>query len=345
VSWSFHPYALPLARPYRWAKGAQTQRRGLLARFEAGGAIGWGEHAPPPHEPVAADAVASLQHLTRGLDASRPDFLRLLDRKGPEPRLRAAIATAWLAQRATQAGIPLAELLAERSGAPRPAPDVPVNALVTAAAPEEAAADAAAAAQAGFTAFKIKCTADRAADLARVAAVRTAVGERAELRLDANGAWDHAWAGAHLSRLAEQGIRYVEDPVEDPAEAAAACSEAGVALALDAAIDGPGALLDHSDRCNFAILKPQRLGGPDHAVLVAQYARRLGIEPVITNSLESAVGVASALHAAACVPHIGACGLATTQLLARDVGVAPQIRNGAMRVPKVGLLDGPVEVA
>ena len=50
-------YSLPLTIPYRWAKGAQTTRGGLIIRMQTDGCTGWGETAPPPHIPVNGAAL------------------------------------------------------------------------------------------------------------------------------------------------------------------------------------------------------------------------------------------------------------------------------------------------
>ncbi|MDD9916585.1 MAG: hypothetical protein OXT01_18195, partial [Rhodospirillaceae bacterium] len=72
----FIPYDLPLRIPYRWAKGEQLTRGGLLARCDLDGAVGWGEMAPPPHETVDGPArVAEAQTVVNGLDPRDDNFL------------------------------------------------------------------------------------------------------------------------------------------------------------------------------------------------------------------------------------------------------------------------------
>jgi hypothetical protein len=52
------PYALRLAQEYRWAKGVQTERSGLLVRVLAWGCEGFGESAPPIHLAIDAATMA-----------------------------------------------------------------------------------------------------------------------------------------------------------------------------------------------------------------------------------------------------------------------------------------------
>ena len=128
------PYALPLRVPYRWAKGEQTRRCGLLVRMDRDGATGYGECAPPPHEAVDGPAfAAACLSLLEGLDLEASDFLEALDARDPAPRLRCGLSTAWLSLRAASADRTLSEELAPDRKA---AVSVPVNELVTDAAPD-----------------------------------------------------------------------------------------------------------------------------------------------------------------------------------------------------------------
>jgi L-alanine-DL-glutamate epimerase-like enolase superfamily enzyme len=65
----------------------------------------------------------------------------------------------------------------------------------------------------GFAAVKMKVGSDAAADPARVAAARAAIGPDVELMVDANGAWDPRTALAMAERFAEHDVRWFEEPV------------------------------------------------------------------------------------------------------------------------------------
>lgn len=60
---------------------------------------------------------------------------------------------------------------------------------------------------------KMKVGRDPGADPNRVAAVRAAIGDDAELFVDANGAWTRKQALALAERFAESGVRWLEEPV------------------------------------------------------------------------------------------------------------------------------------
>lgn len=229
----FFAYSLPLCIPYRWAKGEQTWRGGLLARCELGGAVGWGEMAPPPHETVNGPArVAEAAAVVDGLDPRADDFLEQVDARAPYERIRCAIATAWLSARAAREGKSLSAYLARDGEAP--AEFVPVNGLVTDADPRAAAETARRLFSEGHRTLKIKCSAARQEDLVRVRAIRRAAPE-AVLRLDANESWHPDWAEAHLADFADFGIDYVEQPIPagDNAALARVRRESPVEIAAD----------------------------------------------------------------------------------------------------------------
>ncbi|GFG68491.1 enolase C-terminal domain-like protein [Mycolicibacter senuensis] len=65
----------------------------------------------------------------------------------------------------------------------------------------------------GIGRVKMKVGRDPAADPARVAAARSAIGDRAELYVDANGAYHRKQALACAQRFAECRVRWFEEPV------------------------------------------------------------------------------------------------------------------------------------
>ena len=81
--------------------------------------------------------------------------------------------------------------------------------------PEEMARDARTAVQRGYDCLKVKVGIDPELDVARLAAVRQAVGRDIKLRIDANQAWNAKQAVRILNQMQEKGldIEFVEQPV------------------------------------------------------------------------------------------------------------------------------------
>ena len=65
----------------------------------------------------------------------------------------------------------------------------------------------------GISRVKMKIGRDAVADVVRVAAARNAIGERAELFVDANGAYDRKLALAQAYRFVESQVSWFEEPV------------------------------------------------------------------------------------------------------------------------------------
>jgi o-succinylbenzoate synthase len=218
---------------------------------------------------------------------------------------------------------------------------VPVNSIVPAVDAERAGAFAVAG---GCRTAKVK-VAERgqalADDLARVEAVRDALGPSGRVRIDANGAWSVEEAVRALRELARFDLEYAEQPcasVEELAELRPALARAGidVPVAADESIRRSGdpervAALGAAD---VAVLKVQPLGGVRACL---ELAERLGLPVVVSSALESSVGIAAGLALAAALPELPyACGLNTVALLARDVTDDPLTAvDGAIEVRRV----------
>ncbi len=336
-----HPFRLALRAPLVTGGVSVRFRAGFLVALNADGITGWGEAGPLPgwSHTSLLETEAALRRVCDRLEAGgEPVLDTLLAAMHDAPHARAGVAGAWADLQAQRAGRSLAVHLAGDQGH-AVAPAVAVNALVAAPEPSEVEEAARDAVSAGFIAVKLKVgAADPVVDVERVRAARAGLGPAAELRLDANGAWDPAIAVDVLDRVQACDIAYCEEPVTGIEAIAAVGGRSGVPVAVDESIrDGAGAVHALELGVGTLIVKPQALGGPDAALAVAARAREAGASAVVTSFLDSAVGVAHAIHVAAAVdaaaPHSLAHGLATASFLADDVAEAPPVVAGAMAVP------------
>jgi len=223
-----------------------------------------------------------------------------------------AVSAAWLATAVEQA----------TAGWPPPVRDrIPVNCTVPAVGPQPAHEIAA---RSGCHTAKIK-VADHPdslpEDLARVEAVRDALGPGGAIRVDANGVWDVDTAVAHIRRLdaAAGGLEYVEQPCRTIEELAAVRRRVEVRIAADESIrcaEDP-LRVAVADAADIAVLKCTPLGGVRRALRVAEAA---GLPCVVSSALETSVGLAAQLALAAALPALDfACGLGTLALLDGDL--------------------------
>ena len=188
-------------------------------------------------------------------------------------------------------------------------------------------------------------------DLARVEAVRDALGPSGAVRVDANAAWDVDTAVARLRELGRGGLEYVEQPCATLEELRALRRRVDVRVAADEVVRRAGDPLavDLREACDVVVLKVQPLGGVRAALRVAEAH---GLPCVVSSALESSVGIAAGVALAAALPELPfACGLATVALLAGDVTGDPLLPvDGALPVravtpDRLADVTAPAEVA
>ncbi len=325
---------VPFRAPFQTATGTWTARDSRLLRVTApDGRIGWGEAVLEADE--AAPVLEAL--LDELLEGGIPPARSLVSRAGAAGRaFRAALDGAWL-DVLGQAG---------EAGADRP-PSLAVNAVIGAMDADAAVEAASRAAAAGFATLKLKAAPDdtTASLVERLGAVRAAVGDAVELRLDANGTWDLETAERRLRVLAGFRLQYVEQPLApgDLAGAARLRASAGTPVAADEAVDSPEAarmVLD-AGAADVLVVKASRVGGPQAVGEIALAAAERGVPVVLSSLFETGVGLSAALACAAALPGVPgwpaaarAHGLATADLLEDDLLAEPLVvEGGRMRAP------------
>jgi O-succinylbenzoate synthase len=215
---------------------------------------------------------------------------------------------------------------AAEDGWPAPVRErVEVNATVPAVDPEHAHRIVTAS---GARTAKVKVAEkgqDASDDLARVEAVRDALGPAGRVRVDANGGWDVDGAVAAIRALARAagGLEYVEQPCASVEELAAVRRRVDVPVAADESIrraEDP-LRVARAEAADVAVLKVAPLGGVRASLRVAE---QIGLPCVVSSAVESSVGLAAGLALAGALPELPyACGLGTADLLAADVVAAP----------------------
>lgn len=214
---------------------------------------------------------------------------------------------------------------------------VPVNCTVPAVGPERAVAIVTA--PHGCTTAKIKVAEpgqELADDVARVAAVRSALGATARVRVDANGGWAVDEAVRAIDELSDFDLEYVEQPVATVEELAEVRRRVRVPIAADESIrraEDPLRVV-RLGAADIAVLKVQPLGGVRACL---RLARQIDIPVVVSSALESSVGIAAGVALAAALPELPyACGLATASMLTKDLTHAPMTPvGGALAVRPV----------
>ena len=241
-------------------------------------------------------------------------------------------ASHWLASGIESAYTARPSVLRER---------IPINATVPAVAPEQV--PAVLARFPGCATAKVKVAEPGQTlvdDVARVNAVRAAVPT---VRVDANGGWtvDEAVSAAR-ALTADGALEYLEQPCRTVPELAQVRRRVSVPVAADESIrkaDDPLAVV-RAGAADIAVLKVAPLGG---ITAMLDIAARIDIPVVVSSALDSAVGIAAGLAAAAALPRLQhACGLGTGGLFVTDVAdLRPE--NGSL--PVVAVTPDPARLA
>ncbi len=217
---------MPLPEGRGLSGGPITHSSDAVCRITtAGGLQGIGEARGGPLDEVCAVIDTALRPVLMGRHAAETTDLwhamhdALLGRDAPEhawaPRTAlAAIAAVDLALwdiKARAAGLSVCRLL---GGRPQPMPAyLSEGFYIEGQSLEEMAADCVAGLEAGgYRALKIRIGRDPDDDVARVRAVRQAVGNEVALMVDVNQAWDLERAAATLPRLEGFGLFWLEEP-------------------------------------------------------------------------------------------------------------------------------------
>ena len=333
---------VPFRRPFATATGMWLHREAWIL-FVTGpeGRIGAGEAVLEPdatevEETLLARLIREAADRARAGEVPDVEELELLGTPGRA--FRAALDAARLDL--LPAAAPGAALDA--------APGVLVNGTIGFGGPAAGAEAALQAIEAGFTTLKLKAGAERETlDLvARLRAIRTAVGPDVRLRLDVNGAWDLPTAEDRLEAVARFTIEYVEQPLpaDDSAGAAELRRRVGVPIAADEAAASLVAVrrLLAEGAADVLVVKPARVGGPVAVAEIAAAAAAHDVPVVISTLFETGIGIAAALMAAAQLRHVPgarfpaplAHGLATAGLLEHDLLEEPLVvEAGRMHAP------------
>ncbi|WP_171013027.1 o-succinylbenzoate synthase [Microbacterium sp. 2FI] len=184
-------------------------------------------------------------------------------------------------------------------------------------------------------------------DVARVRAVREAMGAEGRIRVDANGAWNVDEAEHAIHALAEFDLEYAEQPcasVDELAELRRRVKYMGIPIAADESVRKAADPLAvaRAGAADLLVIKAQPLGGVRRALAIVAEA---GLPVVVSSALDTSVGLAMGAALAAALPDLDYdCGLGTAALFTADVVSPPLAPHGGMLpvgrvIPDAALLD------
>lgn len=214
--------------------------------------------------------------------------------------IKAAIDMACYDIAAQKMGVPLWKYLGGSD------PEVVTDVTLGMDTPERMAAKAREWVEGGFTELKVKLGEDPGTDLARMQAIRRAVGPHIVLRIDANQGWDVKQSIRMARALEPLDIDLIEQPVPDwdleglrrvrdasliPVAADESCHSPMDAHRLTGCVDGMN-------------IKLMKCGGIYQALKINAVAESAGLFCMIGCMGESKIANTAAMHLAAATPNI-----------------------------------------
>ena len=360
------PLRIPLKAPFITSLGALTEVESVVLRATTtDGLIGWGECNPfwsingetqetclavgrhlakaligcragvPPAHPLGIPRGGQAGSLSDSLSDSLEDAHRIMDRLiYGNNSIKSAFDIALHDIAAQAAGMPLYKLL---GGEERRT--LITDYTVSLGVPEKMAEDALAIVRNGFTVIKVKLGGTPEEDVARVLAIRAAIGEAIPLRIDANQGWTPEQAILVLNALCDANIQHCEEPIPrwQFMEMKRVKDASPIPIMADESC------CDHHDAkrlialgaCQRFNIKLGKSGGLFKAKKILDLAERAGMEVQIGGFLESRLAWTAAAHLALTSPAVRYCDMDTPLMFTADpvVGGITYSTGGTITLP------------
>jgi L-alanine-DL-glutamate epimerase-like enolase superfamily enzyme len=305
-------YKLDIDRkqPFKFSLGVLEKTENILARVHSSdGLYGTGEGAPlwqitGETQSIAYEAAKVLARLLVGKNPYAIEE-RVNDLEGFMTHNATAKSTLDMALYdllAKRAGLPLYALL---GGGKR---SFFTDETISIDTPQAMAQEAVGMAARGFPAIKVKLGTNRADDVARICAIREAIGDDVLLRIDANQGWDPVSASQILEELAQYDIQYCEEPVAHWNNAAMqrVRDKSPIPIMADESV------FDHHDAfrlasmgaCDYFNIKLAKSGGIHNALRIDAVAQAAGIQCMVGCMAETRLGLSAAAHLVSARPNI-----------------------------------------
>lgn len=303
--------AMTLSEPYVIAYETVSAVANVFLIVETdAGITGVGCAAPAPLVTgETADTVATLyrQVIEPVLHGSDP-----LGRAALRHRLTSEIPAAPAAL--AMADMALMDILGKRAGLPVHRilggyrERIPTSVTIGILAETEAVQRALHFKRLGFKSLKLKGGCDVAADIARTAKIREAVGDDMEIRFDANGGYTEEEALRFAAASAASAISVIEEPVTrgDPQLLARIRQASPTPIMADESLMNvhDAIALARSGAADMINVKLMKVGGITAAMQVIVLAAALNVEVMVGCMDEAAVSIAAGLHVALSHPSV-----------------------------------------
>lgn len=305
---------LPTIRPHKLSVATMDGQTLMLVRVHCSdGIVGVGEGTTIGGLAYGGESPESMKlaidtyfaPVMNGQDATRVQHLMArVGKMVKENRFaKSAVETALLDAQGKRVGLPVSELMGGRRR-----DSLPVAWTLASGNTDRDIAEAESMLSLRrHNIFKLKIGArPLAEDIAHVAAIKRALGDRAAVRVDVNMAWSETDAARGMAALADAGCELVEQPVASSSTLARLVRRFPVALMADESLTGPESAFEIArvHGADVFAVKIEQSGGLFAAQRVAAIADAAGIGLYGGTMLEGAVGTVASAHVFSTFPNL-----------------------------------------
>ena len=331
---TLYRYDIPLKAPIAISLGTIDHARNMLVEIQTDeGITGWGEGSPfwMIVGETQASGLAAAEDMARLLVGESPldieGCLSKLTRYLPgHPTTRSAFDMALYDLAAKHAQMPLYQFL---GGSKR---TLITDETIYINSPERMADDALRIQAKGAEAIKVKLGTNLRDDIARIEAIRRAIGDETPIRTDANQGWDVVTASAVLRAIGGWNVQYCEQPVKrhDIAGLRQIRQHSTVPIMADESLfDATDAIrLVREEAVDYFNIKLSKSGGIFDALKINAIAEAAGIPCMIGCMSESRLALTANAHFASARQNICFCDLDACFEHANDPVFGGIIYNG-----------------
>ena len=299
--------SVPLRTPFKTALRTVSSVEDVIVEIHTDcGRIGYGE--APPTGPITGDTTGAIigaieDHISKaiiGRDVDDFEDIMIAVQKSivGNTSAKAAVDMALWDLYGQLYNIPVYKLM---GGARK---NITTDITISVNDPETMVRDSLIALERGYDCLKMKVGISPELDVARLKAVRQAVGNDVTIRIDANQAWTPKQAVKILNAMQEQGlqIELVEQPVHahDLEGMKYVTERSYVPVLADESLYSPAdaATILRMGAADLLNIKLMKCGGLYNALKICTMAEVYGVECMIGCMLEAKISVNAAVHLA-----------------------------------------------
>ncbi len=304
-------FDIPLQQPFKISIGTVYGANNVLVRILTdAGPAGWGEACPfPPITGETQETNIAVARSLRGLLVGKDPFAigSFLKDAGSfvrtNPSIVAAFDMALYDIMGKASSVPLRRLLGGGGGK---ALETDITADLD--TPEKMASRAKEFTTSGYRTIKVKVGQAPKLDLARLEAIREAVGYDCKISIDANQGWSVPEAISALKRLEKFEIEFVEQPVaagDLPGMREVRRHSPIPVMADEALFSAQDAIrLVKAEACDYFNIKLMKCGGIENALKIAHIGEGANIRSMVGCMLETRLALTAAAHLLAAQDNI-----------------------------------------